>query len=153
MKSSWLSIIFITLFSAPAYADFVFTVSNSMLNQVNPSAGEVAVYNIDPFNPNDHCSTFIAPNSCEVNGSNIEWSLVFDYEVTTTAGESLDVSFGEQNGLGGTMGSFILNTTPTPLFGLENGMSGTFEYNVSFPYFSPDLSFGLLIEMDITVNP
>lgn len=135
-----------------ASADFVFTVSNAMMNQTTPSSAEIALVGIDPYNPSAHCASFQAPSTCSVDGNMIEWNMVFDYSLSMTGGGSIDVSFLEHDNIG-NMGNFTVLSTPNPINGLTDGMTGTFEYSLSFPYFSSYKEYGLLIEVDITFNP
>ena len=150
----YLLTLIVLMFSGVCYAQsFTITVSNPMMVTTSPSAGEVAVYGIDAYNPTAHCAAFIPPNTCNVNGNEIEWGIVFNYEVQMTGTGSLDVNFVENNGVGGFMGAFNITQSPSPLLGLTNGSTGSFNYNVSFPIFSTQLSYGLIIEVDVTYNP
>jgi hypothetical protein len=149
-----LATLILLCFATPAWAvDFIFTVSNPNMIQTQLNAGEVSVGPIDPFNPSAHCTSFVSPNSCSVVGNYVEWTLVFDYSLTMNVPGTIDVIFIENNGINGTQGMFTVESSPSPLVGLSNGMTGNFTYMLKFPYFSQDIIYGMTVDLDVTYNP
>lgn len=151
MRKFIVSFLLMTI-SQLAYAGLSFHVGNSELVPQSNTSGNIIKTGIDPFNPADHCATFVSPNTCLVNGDHIEWNMVYEYELVLTEPGTVSVEFTENNGINGDS-PFIILSQPSDLTGLTNGANGTFTYGLSFPYWSQSNKFSMEVILEVTLIP